>query len=306
MLFQAMNRTRTNQPTGWKGKKPSCYHGVTHSYVYYPSDWFDETTSRGYRKGYYDENGTYYDTVVFKQNGKYENVICRCEYCGSVRKMDWSGDGQAPNCENCGAVMKIESAIDELITDSASSYDSSFGEVNSSRPTVGKTALMTIITAIIFISVMAISTVYSHISDLTSRYPSVVDDRYGEYEGEEYDGLYALNHVDLFGETLYLKYSSPSGNYTIVDGDDVWDKALPWDEEFESYYDERSDCYLWYNTEVYPYVWQYWYEDFSSQYGDYGWMEHDEDGWWVEEESERWIELPDEYDEGVFWYILED
>ena len=68
-------------------------------------------------------------------------------------------------------------------------------------------------------------------------------------------------------------------------------------------FDEDSDCWLWYTTEVDPPVWQYWVEGISSDFGDYGWMEHDEDGWWIEASNGNWIELPDRYDADGLWYI---
>ena len=52
-----------------------------------------------------------------------------------------------------------------------------------------------------------------------------------------------------------------------------------------------------------PPVWQYWYEGISSDYGDYGWMEHDDDGWYIEKDHGEWIKLPDKYGTDGLWYI---
>ena len=69
------------------------------------------------------------------------------------------------------------------------------------------------------------------------------------------------------------------------------------------YYDEETECWIWWNTDVDPNVWQYWYEGISSDYGDYGWMEHDDTGWYIEASRGNWIELPSRYDTGNLWYI---
>ena len=104
----------------------------------------------------------------------------------------------------------------------------------------------------------------------------------------------------LSQDTIYL---SETGGQAFAVSDSPADKELIWDEDAESYYDEESDCWLWYNMDVDPPLWQYWYEGISSDFGDYGWMEHDEDGWFIEESYGNWIELPAEYDAGDLWYI---
>lgn len=78
-----------------------------------------------------------------------------------------------------------------------------------------------------------------------------------------------------------------------------------WDDEFECYYDPVTDCYFWYNDTTKTHTWQYWYEDISSDYGDYGWMEYDstEKQWYIEVSDEEWIELPSEYDRSNLWHV---
>ena len=56
-----------------------------HDYMYYNESWQDETTGTLYRKGYYDETGTYYDAdnIVFKGNSnpfgkKMKLVLTNC------------------------------------------------------------------------------------------------------------------------------------------------------------------------------------------------------------------------------------
>ena len=83
------------------------------------------------------------------------------------------------------------------------------------------------------------------------------------------------------------------------------DKTLVWDVDADSYYDADSDCWLWYNEDVNPAVWQYWYGGISSDYEESGWMEHYSDGWFIEASPGNWIPLPDSYDSSGLWYIDE-
>ena len=78
-----------------------------------------------------------------------------------------------------------------------------------------------------------------------------------------------------------------------------------WDDEMECYYDSETDCYFWYNDTTKTHTWQYWYEDISSDYGDYGWMEFDstEKQWYIEVSDGEWIELPSEYDRSNLWHV---
>ena len=82
-------------------------------------------------------------------------------------------------------------------------------------------------------------------------------------------------------------------------------RDVPWNSEYDSYYDKQTDCYFILNTDMDPPIWQYWFEGISSDYGDYGWMEHDETGWYIEASYGDWIELPAKYDAGSLWYIGE-
>ena len=50
------------------------------------------------------------------------------------------------------------------------------------------------------------------------------------------------------------------------------------------------NCYFFKNTDLEPEIWQYWFENVSSDYGDYGWMEYDfdEDCWYIQTDDETW------------------
>ena len=124
-----------------------------------------------------------------------------------------------------------------------------------------------------------------------------VNDSHNDPEEE----LKEISNVDIFGSTIYLK--DGADGYTISDSDD-YDKVLYWDYSYESYYDKESDCYVWYNTDVSPNLWQYWYEGISSDYGDYGWIEYEDGEWYIERRDEDWILLDtDKYDTSELWHF---
>ena len=104
-----------------------------------------------------------------------------------------------------------------------------------------------------------------------------------------------------FGSTIILEQAGPD-SYSISSAK-TGDKKLVWDAGADSYYDADTDCWLWYNTDVEPAVWQYWYEGISSDFDESGWMEHDADGWYIEAYEGDWIALPTQYDTSGLWYI---
>ena len=285
-------RPRVNQPTGFRGpgySGPSYYYGRSHDYVFFPVGWIDEATGRSYEKGYYDENGQYYDTVAFENNGRYENVVCHCAYCDQDTIMNPSAEeisARRLQCPNCGAPMEIRSALDAY---QISSPGFAAGTVRSG----GKKRILPWILLIVVLILAGLYAFGSYLLKKESA-PST------EFQITAPDPAAADD--DLFGDVIRLARSGDNV-YTVSDG--ASDKQLVWDADADSYYDKSSDCWLWYNTDVEPAVWQYWYEGISSDFGDYGWMEHDEDGWFIEESYGNWIELPAEYDAGDLWYIDE-
>ena len=72
-------------------------------------------------------------------------------------------------------------------------------------------------------------------------------------------------------------------------------RDVPWNSEYDSYYDKQTDCYFILNTDMDPPIWQYWFEGISSDYGDYGWLEWDakEEGWYVQTGYDKWEVLPE-------------
>ena len=109
---------------------------------------------------------------------------------------------------------------------------------------------------------------------------------------------------NVYFNPIYL-YKSGELSFSITDANDFYDKILVWDMSADSYYDRDTGYWLWYNDNEFPGAWQYWIDGISSDYGDYGWMEHDDTGWYIEVSSGEWIELPDKYDTSELWYLEE-
>ena len=99
------------------------------------------------------------------------------------------------------------------------------------------------------------------------------------------------------GSELTLK--KMEGNHYILVAAETGDKKLSWDADADSWYDNDTKCWIW-NREG---TWQYWYNGISSDYGDFGWMEHDSKGWYIEESNGNWILVPDTYNVTNLWYI---
>lgn len=285
-------RTRVNQPTGYRpsaynNQRPISHRGIRHDYIYYPVDWFDEATGKGYRKGYYDENGQYYDDVVFKKNGQYDNVLCKCEYCDTTIKKDWK-DGETLTCPNCGAAMKVISNLDEDATEQNINITD---KMSADKSTVG---MIITVFVFIFICLSFISTIGSAIRHATWQNPG--------YQSEySYEETY-MSNPEMFGYKLYLKKGD--GNSYSISNASSYDKMLEWDDGYESYIDPDTQCYIWYNTDVSPNTWQYWYEDVSYRY-ESGWMEHDKTGWYIETDAGQWEPLSESVSTDNLWYIQE-
>lgn len=295
-VSQPSARPRVNQPVGFlisQAMRPTTYYGRRHDYVYYPESWTDTATGTHYEKGYYDENGKYYDSVAFQKNGRYENVVCYCPYCESKTILNLNnsaGTNQSMQCPNCGAPMRIESELDEIVQqppenthtyNSEESLKNAFGQKRKKR---GLGLALVLILAMVMV-----------ISSIARRLVHSVYEQTGQYAPIEQSST--LNQ-----KYLYLEKQADGSYHSVTDPIRA-DRILVYDAYEDSYYDEESDCWLWYNTEVDPPVWQYWVEGISSNFGDYGWMEHDEDGWWIEASHGNWIQLPGKYLVDNLWYI---
>ena len=111
-----------------------------------------------------------------------------------------------------------------------------------------------------------------------------------------------LSDLELFGREIHLTERVP-GVWRITENGG---KTLVWDDGEQSYHDADSELWLWYNTDVDPALWQYWYEPISGHYGSYGWMEYENETWYIETSQGNWIEVPEKYDTSPLWHIETD
>ena len=82
-------------------------------------------------------------------------------------------------------------------------------------------------------------------------------------------------------------------------------RTCSWDSENEWWVDRKSGCYFYFDETVAPSQWKYWYDGIGDDYGDYGWMEYDdEEGqWYIEVSEKQWEVLPDRYDMKGVWHM---
>lgn len=284
-------RARRNQPTRIPSHiktKALMMRCKNHDYIYVHESWTDEQTGALYRKGYYDEEGKYYDadSIAFKKpDGSYEAHYV-CDYCGTELEANWK-EGFYPTCKNCGAEMNktpvyIDEIVDTRSLTSATTTSSNFGKKRLTR-VISLMAIMGIALPLlfnVFFIIMASSLIRS---DYTST---------SQVQETE-------TNLEIYGNEIYLDEVSPN-MFRICTEQDEYEKHITWDYGAECYYDYDSDCYLWYNTDVSPNLWQYWYDDIA---GDdyYGWMECEGDDWYIEVSDTDWEKY--EGDTSLLWHI---
>lgn len=276
-----------------------------HDYMYYNEAWTDEATGVSYRKGYYDENGTYYDadSIAFKKaDGSYEAHYV-CEYCGTELEANWK-EGFYPSCKNCGAEMnKTPVYVDEIvnIATGEDAYNDSYEEYT--RKTKRMTRSMLVLFAIPMVMFIIIFFNIAKMQREVNRSFFIEDDWEWEsdyfYPTEDNPGYGTETNLEIYGTDIYLDEVSPN-MYRICSRSEAYEKHIIWDYGAGSYYDYDSDCYLWYNTDVSPNLWQYWYDDIAGD-NYYGWMECEGENWYIEVSDMDW-ELY-EGDTTELWHI---
>lgn len=288
-------RTRRNQPARIPSHiktKALMMRCKNHDYMYVHESWTDERTGVLYRKGYYDEEGKYYDadSIAFKKpDGSYEAHYV-CDYCGTELEANWK-EGFYPTCKNCGAEMnKTPVYIDEIVNIgnlSAPAYTS--GNIGNGSKIVKLLPMI-----VIWITVIVLINIFSVFRSLVTTSSFVQEDYSYESQEEEME-----SNLEIYGNEIYLDEVSPN-IYRICSQQDEYEKHITWDYGAESYYDYDSDCYLWYNTDVSPNLWQYWYDDIA---GDdyYGWMECEGNDWYIEVSDTEWEKY--EGDTSWLWHI---
>ena len=274
-----------------------------HDYMYYNEAWTDEKTGVFYRKGYYDENGTYYDaeSIVFKKpDGSYEAHYV-CEYCGTELEANWK-EGFYPTCQNCGAEMnKTPVYVDEIVnigTREASYSDP--GEIvgEHAKDLLTRLLIRLALPIVVMVIMFAMTAKVNREADsVFDRVISTVNTPVQEYDSGSIEET--ETNLEIYGTDIYLNEISPD-IYRICDEDEDYEKHITWDYGARSYYDYDSDCYLWYNTDVSPNLWQYWYDDIAGD-NYYGWMECEGEDWYIEVSDTDW-ELYEGETDGL-WHI---
>ena len=297
-------RPRINQPLGYillGTQRPRMYYGRRHDYMYYPESWTDKSTGTSYQKGYYDENGQYYSDVSFKQDGKYQNVVCRCPYCEQTTILNLdkaSSDTLNLQCPHCMGQMEIQSELDEILEGQKTD-----NTANESIKNQEKTKKKNTKNTIIIIAAILCLLIARH--NIKNRFQNIVHQNIQPIETVQLVDNNSESFVHgvqiIPGQPVFLELQQDG--YHVVNDVLRADKTLEWSDAYDSWYDPTTDCYLWYNTDVEPPVWQYWYEGISSDYGDYGWMEFDGKNWYIESYEGNWILLPNTYSTENLWEV---
>ena len=298
-------RARVNQPLGFSAIHKTLaftnHYAENHNYAYYPADW--EYDGVFYKRGYYDENGNYYDRVAFSRDGNYYNVLCECPYCGSKVNRNWLV-GEDLKCQNCGGNMEVKTQIDTYTQDPEYTYYNETAPLIESRARNGSSSsvMVKIFTAIIICMFAAPFIVVPAMVILTSIFGSVHVGTDGAYVGSSGSShVQEVSNIDIYGTTIYLDYVGDN-TYKITNDSSGYDKKLTWDYKEDSYYDKDSRCYVWYNTDVSPNLWQYYYMGISDDFPDgCGWFEYEPSGWYIQRSEYDW----DLYsgDTSYFWHF---
>ena len=220
-----------------------------------------------------------------------KNILYRCSYCDKELYLN-PESCENPTCPDCGARLNIVSELDEIKSD--------IEQNNTLDQDKRKSEFYNAMLSMFIIIILLVSTVFLGMFALNK-----IEEVISINISNEQQTTTSLSDVDIYGSTIYLLNNS-DGSYKIITGaEDMigYDKKLEWNEKYEAYYDPDSDCYLYYNMDVFPYIWQYWFEGYSSDY-ESGWMEYDtdEECWYIETDPGNWEKL-NNWNGSWFWYI---
>ena len=327
-------RSRSNQPGGFNGSvaTSSLIRSVSHDYVYYPDNWLDSSSGTRYEKGYYDESGKHYKTIIIEDGDRYE-TRAECRFCGTQIKLKWK-KGAMPSCPNCGAALKEmvdESVIEEKLKPKYKTVRVPLSAENDGFFVNGQHK-----------SKSEIDVDDTFFSGGKREYPEtsfnysvllmpgllvlfvIIGVLVGFNIKNKMDDAQVNTHILTPEEQVeyYSTYTPPEKNAKPTPVPDYYIKFIAADDfpdtiyvdaigreckwhSSGNYYDPVTDCYFWLNNTVAPPIWQYWYEGISSDFGDYGWMEYDfkENRWYIEASKGNWIVLPDKYDTSKLWHM---
>lgn len=161
---------------------------------------------------------------------------------------------------------------------------------------------VSMIIALILISAPIVYLIVSSICSGISKFNSL-EDFPKKPNGETLPAKTLPNiNLDRFGTTLYLRETEPGVMELTTGGEE--DVAVNWSEDYDGYYYTSGHLrLLWYNTNVTPNRWQYWYAPISAEFGEYGALEYRDDGWYVETAEGNWSPVPERYDTAALWHI---
>ncbi len=264
-----IHRSRTSQPYGWN----NALHGAV-VHFYGSAHDYDY-----YPQGWTASDGRHFEEGYYDENGRhYGNMIMagsetvlKCDYCGNSMVYKWA-EGDIPVCDKCGAQFKIDIKDKAQETDKNGTMNRSFLQGFPKISVPGKIGIGLMLCAMILPFVVIIGAIF------------MVFNEKHDLKSVRYENTSVKNsvYVEEIGRTCYL------------DGED--------------WYDSKTKCWFYYNDEVSPDQWQYWYEGISSDYGDYGWMEYDmdEEAWYIETDNGNWVHLPADYDTSKLWHMTDE
>ena len=279
---------------------PRYYTSAYHQYVYIPTSWIDDN-GQEWKAGYYNENGTYAQNLnTTPTDSPFDSsLLCECEYCGNSKIVNAEKvDTIDLTCPQCGAQMKVSSFQDKISETTRNEYvETSISDHDKAQRKVQMISGITRLLAILLLSGMFISPMLDR-----PRENNNYNEPIGYSEPYENNPSQSVTNPDMFGYTIYLSRTS-SGSYKVVSNPSEADYTLQYDRYEDSYFCPELNEWFWHNTDVAPSTWQYWVEEISSDYGEYGWMEHDSDGWWIETSDGNWEKVPSRYNTSNLIYI---
>ena len=331
---------RSNQPPAFSSSGSyldSLIRSDRHDYVYLPEDYEDKSSGKLFKCGYYDERGMYYKRIIIETGNMYE-TRATCRFCGTQIKLKWE-KGALPSCPNCGAALqevledsKIEKALNKVrkqILVPTKEDEESFHYLNGQRVRNAKVPSMQnyvygseprsfhlgwleVIPYVgLLVLVLAVAGIFTFCDFKKIERNSGDHTWSSEQLAEYYERMKTATITSTPTPSpeptpiprYMIKFVAPSDFSDTIYVDAIG-RECHWHSS-GNYYDSVTDCYFWLNTNVYPAIWQYWYEGISSDFGNFGWMEYDfnENQWYIEESKGKWIVLPDKYDQSKLWHM---
>ncbi|GEM_PF-4196057 len=206
-----------------------------------------------------------------------------CPYCGSrVTGVPSQNGLSSLSCPNCGGVLQQNNAVfqqqqpaQQFIQSPAFAGDYNARAVQSNR-NQGRSCLATVIGFVMVAVIIACILFFLFRGNAGSN--------------QGYSNTTNYNYSDSHEDSIYVP---------------ALERYVDWNNEYDSYYDRETDCYFFLNQEMNPPIWQYWFEEVSSRYGDYGWMEWDDDErcWYIQEGANSWVKLPESEYTNYLWHM---